>query len=77
MIWKSSLNLNEISVKISIKYQWKSIGNPVEISMSYGGLYLALCTMPNMLTPLVNEQILGKCIIGIVYNAKYADTTGE
>ena len=38
---------------------------------------MALYTMPNMLTPLVNEQVLRESIFGIVYNAKYADTIGE
>ena len=31
--WKSSLNFNELLLDISMKYQQKSIGNPVEISM--------------------------------------------
>ena len=32
---KSRQNFNEISMEILMKYQWKSIGNPVEISMKY------------------------------------------
>ena len=31
--WKSSKNFNEIPIEISIKYQLKSIGNPVEIQL--------------------------------------------
>ena len=31
--------------------------------------------MPIMLRPLLNEQVLGGCIFGIVHNAKYAGTT--
>ena len=33
--WKSSWNFNEKQLKISIIFQWKSIGYPVEISMKY------------------------------------------
>ena len=34
--WKSSRNFNVKHVEISMKYQWKSIENPVEISMKNG-----------------------------------------
>ena len=44
---------------------------------SNGGAYLALSTMPIMLAPHLNWQVLGGCIIGIRYNAEYAGTTSE
>ena len=30
-----------------------------------------------MLAPLVNQEVLGRSIIGIVYNAKYAETPSD
>ena len=41
-------------------------------SGSTRGAILALYTMPNMLAPMVNREVLGECIFGIAHNAKYA-----
>ena len=44
--WKSSCNVNELPIEISMKYKWKSIENPVEISMKlFNDMNANTCTI--------------------------------